>query len=97
MSAQAISAIITMAVKVSDLMKPFKDVEKSGDFSEWCSKLELVARLQNITKLKSFMPLFLHGSAFAVYKQLTTDVQGDYKKLKSELMLAFGVNSFCAY
>ena len=32
-----------MSVKVSDLVKPYVDSNKSGDFSDWCEKLELVA------------------------------------------------------
>ena len=86
-----------MSVKLSDLIKPYEDVEKSGDFSVWCDKLELVAKLQKIEELKTFIPLFLSGPAFAVYKQLANDVQDDYDQLKSELLVAFGTNSFCAY
>lgn len=86
-----------MAVKLSDLIKTYEDVEKSGDFSEWCDKLELVAKLQKVTELKSFVPLFLGGPAFAIYKQLSEEVKDNYDQLKQELMTAFGVNNFCAY
>ena len=87
----------TMSVKVSDLVKPYVDSNKSGDFSDWCEKLELVAGLQKISDLQSFLPLFLEGPAFAVYKQLGSTVQGDYEQLKEALLLAFGQNSFSAY
>lgn len=86
-----------MSVKVSDLIKPYEDQTVSGDFTEWLEKLELVAKLQKITEQKTFLPLFLAGPAFAVYQQLSDAVKDDYKKLKEELTLAFGVNSFRAY
>ncbi|XP_067930525.1 uncharacterized protein [Watersipora subatra] len=86
-----------MAVKLLDLIKTYEDVEKSGDFSERCDKLELVAELQNITELKYLVPLFLSGPAFAIYKQLSADTKKEYALIKQELLTAFGVNNFCAY
>lgn len=86
-----------MSVRVSDLIKSYEDSATSGDFSIWCDKLELVAKLRDITDLPSFVPLFLAGSAFAVYQQLSDEVKKDYSKLKSELMTAFGENQFSAY
>ena len=86
-----------MAVKLSDLVKTYESVEKSGDFSEWCDKLELVAELQKVKDLHSFLPLFLSGPAFAVYKQMAPTVKADFKALKKELTNAFGVDSFSAY
>ena len=59
-----------MSVRISDIITRFENTERSGDISEWLDKLELVARLQGVTQLESFVPLFLTGPAFAVYKQL---------------------------
>ena len=92
-----LQAISAMSVKVSDLIKPYEDQAVSGDFSEWLEKLELVAKFQKVGEKKSFLPLFLVGPAFAVYQQLSDAVKGDYKSLREELILAFGVNSFRAY
>lgn len=84
-------------VKLSDIINKYEDSSVSGDFAEWVEKLELVAKLQKITDLQDFLPLFLSGSAFAVYKQLPDDDREDYDKLKAALLLAFGVNSYAAY
>lgn len=85
------------AVKVSDLVKSYEDNKISGDFNEWCDKLELVAKLQKITELVSFMPLFLSGPAFAVYKQLADNVKADYTLLKKAMSLAFCESNYSAY
>lgn len=86
-----------MAVRVSDLVKNYEDSSVSGDFTEWCEKLELVAKLQKVEDLASFLPLFLAGPAFAVYKQFSEDVKSDFPKLKAELMTSFCESSYSAY
>ena len=86
-----------MSVKVSDLIRPYEDQAVSGDFTEWLEKLELVAKLQKVGEKKSFLPLFLVGPAFAVYQQLSDEVKNSYSRLREELTLAFGVDSFRAY
>jgi hypothetical protein len=87
---------IMSAVKLSDIITKYED-SSSGEFSEWIEKLELVAKLQKITDLVSFVPLFLAGSAFAVFKQIQETDKNDYEKLKAALLLAFGVNCYSAY
>lgn len=84
-------------VKLSDIVSKYEDASISGDFGEWLEKLELVAKLQKIDDLKSFLPLFLHGAAFAVYKQLSEDEKDSYKDMKASLLRAFGMNCFSAY
>ncbi|XP_067949869.1 uncharacterized protein [Watersipora subatra] len=86
-----------MAVKLSDLIKSYEDNNISGEFGTWISKLDLVAELQKIEDLKTIVPLFLNGSAFALYEQLSEDVKGDYVKLKKELLTAFSINIYSAY
>ena len=86
-----------MAVRLTDIVKNFVDTETSGDVSEWLDKLELVAKLQNVPCLETFVPLFLSGSAFAVYKQLSDEEKGQYELVKGRLIQAFGVNKFVAY
>ena len=56
-----------------------------------------MAKLQKITDLESFLPLFLAGPAFAVYKQLPESDKEDYGKLKAALLTAFGINCYTAY
>lgn len=85
-----------MAVRLTDVVKNYEN-ESSGDISEWLEKVELVASLQKIEKLENFVPLFLSGSAFAVYKQLPESDRTVYKKLKERLIQAFGSNKFEAY
>lgn len=85
-----------MAVKLSDLIKCYEN-SSGEDFSVWVDKLELVAKLQEITDLTTFLPLFLAGDAFAVYKQLSASVKKDFTKLKKALLTAFSVNNFSAY
>lgn len=85
-----------MAVRLTDVVKNYEN-EGSGDISEWLEKVELVASLQKIEKLENFVPLFLSGSAFAVYKQLPESDRREYKKLKGRLIQAFGSNEFEAY
>ena len=63
------------SVKLSDIICRYEDQSISGDFAEWIEKLELVAKLQKIEDLKPFLPLFLNGAAFAVYKQLPDSVK----------------------
>lgn len=85
-----------MSVKVSDLIKTYED-QSTGDITEWIQKLELVASLQKVDDLKSFLPLFLSGPAFAVYNQLSEEVKSDYDMMKMELLQAFGTNNFHSY
>ena len=85
-----------MAAKLSELIKCYEN-SSEGDLSVWADKLELVARLQKISDLTTFLPLFLAGDAFAVYKKLTDEVKGDYGKLKKALLAAFSVSNYSAY
>lgn len=85
-----------MAVKLSDIVQPFSDARQE-DFCEWLERLELVADLQKVDKKESFVPLFLRGHAFAVYKQLGADTKKSYDSLKAALVSAFSINRIDAY
>ena len=85
------------SVRFSDIIKSYDSREASGDFSVWIQKLELVANLQKIEDKLQFVPLFLTGSAFAVYQQLSDTAKGNYETLKQELTTAFSSNAFLAY
>ncbi len=93
---QAISAHMAQ-VKLSDLIPPYKDCETSGNFLEWCERLELVADLQGVANKEKFLPLFLQGAAFAVYKELSAATKTDFKRLKKQLATAFGTSSITAF
>jgi hypothetical protein len=84
----------SVTIKCSDLITQF---DGNGDFVEWVQKLELVANLQKITELKTFLPLFLSGGAFAVYQGLDTVVKNDYDLVKRALTSAFSMNQLKAY
>ncbi len=73
-----------VSLKVADIIKQYD--------GEWLKKLELVATLQKITHLENFVPLFLSGSAFAVYEALDGATKQDFKKLKVALCRAFSVD-----
>jgi len=81
-------------IKLSDLITKF---DGSEDAAEWLDKLELICSLQEIKNLSSFVPLFLVGGAYSVYKSLSVDVKEDYAKLKQALLEAFSVDKFMAY
>ena len=53
-------------LKVSaDVIKPFTG---EGDVMAWLKKVKLVAKLQKITALESFMPLYSTFASFAVFE-----------------------------
>lgn len=83
-----------MSVKFSDIIKQFSG---EGDFFEWVQKLELVAKLQKVTQLENFLPLFLVGGAFAVYQSLSDETKADYKLLKQALLDAFSPDALTAF
>jgi hypothetical protein len=65
-------------VKLADLVQCYSG---DSDFAEWIKKVELVAKLQGVTDISKFLPLFLTGGTFAVYENLPANVQGDVGKL----------------
>lgn len=80
-------------VKYESLIKTFEQ----GDISEWLKKLELVARLQKIQDICSFLPLFLSGGAFKVYDGLSEETKHDFGMLKKALTKAFAKDRYRTY
>ena len=66
-------------------------------FSQWIDKLELVAKLQKIKELESFVPLFLCESAFDCYKAINEEDISDYKKVKLILLEKYCSDPGLAY
>jgi hypothetical protein len=83
-----------MSFKFTDIIPQY---DGSGDFSEWVRKLELVAKLQKVSELEDFLPLFLYGGAFSVYQNLNEKIKNEYKLLKAALISCFSLNQFQAY
>lgn len=81
-------------LRLADIVSSFNG---DSDFSEWINKVELVADLQGVKKLETFVPLFLSGPAYSVYEGLDSDVKYSYPQLKRALLKAFSLNSFSAY
>ena len=83
-----------ISIKSADVIQQFCG---ESDFGEWIRKVELVAKLQKVTELEIFVPLFLSGGAFAVYENLDELVKKDYKKLRGALLKAFSSDQLRAY
>ena len=66
-----------------------KAFDGSTDVCQWIKKVELVAKLKNITDLASFLPLFLEGDALALYLELSEDEQQNAEIIKIRLKRAF--------
>ena len=84
-----------MAAKITmDMIKPFTG---EGDVVSWLKKVTLVAKLQKIADLASFIPLYLEGDALALYLELNEDDQADAKKTEEKLKAAFSDDAFSAF
>ena len=84
-----------MEVKLSkDMIKPFNG---EGNLVAWLSKVKLIAKLQKITDLASFVPLFLEGDALAIYLELGEKEQASADKIEARLKEAFTDGPFVAY
>ena len=79
---------------MTDFIKPFDGFR---DVSTWLKKVELVAKIKNIKDVKALIPLYLDGTAFAVYEQLSDEEKDDAEKIKEALTEAFGQSKFSAY
>ena len=69
-------------VRLGDMIRPFDGKE---DVVGFLTKARLVAKLQNIEKLESFLPLFLEGAALAQYLEMDPGDQGDVGKIEEKL------------
>lgn len=82
------------SVKVTDLVRQF---DGNGDIVEWLNKFELVVSLRDIKDSHTVVPLFLEGSAFAVYNELSESSKKSFELIKKALIEAFSLNAFQAY
>lgn len=77
-----------------DMIKPFTG---EGDVVSWLMKISLVAKLQKISDLASFIPLYLEGDALALYLELSEEDQLSAEKIKEKLKTAFTDDAFSAF
>ena len=84
-----------MTAKITtDMIKPYVG---EGDVMAWLKKVKLVAKLTKVTALADFIPLFLEGSALAVYLELAEKDQSDADVIEKKLVEAFTDGPFVAY
>lgn len=84
-----------MASKVTgDMLKAFSG---EGDLVAWLAKVKLVAKLQKISDLASFLPLYLEGDALALYLELSDAEQIDIDAIEKKLKEAFTDSAFIAF
>lgn len=83
-----------MADKIAKLVRTF---DGAGDVVEWLNKLRLVVKLQKAGKLEDIIPLFLEGSAFQIYNQLSEKQKSDVESIERALREAYALDIFEAF
>ncbi|XP_068224113.1 uncharacterized protein [Palaemon carinicauda] len=84
-----------MASKITmDMIKPFTG---EGDVVSWLKKVTLVAKLQKIVDLASFIPLYLEGDALALYLEMGDEDQECAAKSQEKLKVAVSDDPFSAF
>ena len=78
----------------TDMIKPFTG---EGDVVSWLKKVTLVAKLQKISDIASFIPLYLEGNALALYLELSDEDQADAETIQKKLKTAFADDAFAAF
>jgi hypothetical protein len=81
-------------IKLRDVIQAFNG---EGDIETWLTKVSMVANLNKIKNEADFIPLFLEGSALAVFQQMKDDDKKVALKVKERLREAFGEDPFVAY
>ncbi|XP_068240110.1 uncharacterized protein [Palaemon carinicauda] len=77
-----------------DMIKPFPG---EGDVVSWLKKVTLVAKLQKIVDLASFIPLYLEGDALALYLEMGDEDQECAAKIQEKLKVTFSDDPFSAF
>ena len=76
------------------MIRPFNG---KGNLAPWVKKLKLVAKLQKISNLASFIPLFLKGNALALDLEMSEEDQQDEEMIEVRLKEAFTEGPFEVY
>ena len=74
-----------------------KTFSGEGDVVAWLKKVRLVAKLQKIDDLASFLPLYLEGDALNLYLEMKEEDQADAAKIEARLKAAFTEGSIEAW
>ena len=77
-----------------DVIPPFSG---EGDVAGWIKKVKLVAKLQKVQDLASFIPLFLHEDALALYLEMSNEDQVWAEQIEMRLVTALTEGPFEAY
>ena len=78
-----------------DVIAPFNG---EGDVVRWIKKVKLLAKLHKMQDLASFIPLFLHGDALALYHEMSNEDQVRAEQIEMRrLVMAFNEGPFEAY
>ena len=77
-----------------DVIPPFSG---EGDVVGWIKKVKLVAKLKKVQDLASFIPLFLHGDALALYLEMSNEDQVRAEQIEMRLVTVFTEGPFEAY
>lgn len=80
--------------KFTDYIKPFTG---EGDFMGWITKVKLVAKLQKIEDVASFIPLHLESDALSIYLEMNEADKSCAIKIEKKLKEAFTCGPFVAY
>ena len=70
----------------TEVIRPFSG---DGDVVAWIQKVKLVAKLQKVSDLASFMPLFLEGEALSLYLEMKDEDRSDADRIEQRLKGAF--------
>lgn len=83
------------SIKVTgDMLRPFTG---DGDITAWIQKVKLVAKLAGVTDLASFIPLYLDGSALAVYLEMDEKGQTNAMSIERRLREVYADGVYVAY
>ena len=77
-----------------DVIPPFSG---EGDVAGWIKKVKLVAKLQKVQDLVSFIPLFLHEDALALYLEMSNEDQVWAEQIEMRLVTTLTEGPFEAY
>ena len=78
----------------SNILKPFSS---KSDVEVRLKKVRLVARLQHVDDITSFLPLFQEGDALALYMEMKEEDPKNISLIEARLKEAFTDDVFTAY
>lgn len=83
-------------LKLSEVISRFTG-EDGADIVTWVKKFQMVAQAKELGDIATLMPLFLDGSAYAVYEEMAPGDKKSVDKIEATLFKAFALDPFRAY